>query len=60
VRTGGLPRNAILFRGRAAASVVAGACDLVYADAFVVLQAGDFVLHMQLAAFQFCDRGVVD
>src|SRR5687767_11369627 len=33
---------------------------LVYARAVVALQAGDLVLHMQLAALQFRDRRVVD
>jgi hypothetical protein len=33
---------------------------LVYAGGLVVLQAGDLILHMQLAAFEFYDRRVVD
>jgi hypothetical protein len=32
----------------------------VYADGLVVLQASDLILHMQLAAFEFYDRRVVD
>src|SRR5215208_2786193 len=59
--TGGLAKKTVLVRGRAAdPKSPSEALRLMDACAFVVFQAGDFVLHMQLAAFEFRDRRIVD